>query len=323
MIEPAMPPRITCAICGSWCDGNSVSGSQSAIAGMFSSREDSVAPAAPSSHGNDQRADKEPAAQRIHDRAEQKRYRSVHARWSGQSCHAATEIGRARGLPAGWRTRHVAAPSWFAVAELENAVAPRAALVILLVLLPCASGYAQQPNPGTQTDFGHQAVLTGDWGGLRTELCSRHRHQRQLHRRGIRQYRGRDEARCVVRWGVPAADRCRSGATGWLAGRAFPCLDAAGPGPVAIAGLGRQPARCLRDRDRTAGDAAVRAMAAAETVRRTSVDPRRDRGSGRRSSSQHHGLAVHELDVSLARLGWRWISPAAGRCIRCRRHSCA
>jgi carbohydrate-selective porin OprB len=56
------------------------------------------------------------------------------------------------------------------VAESENAVAPRAALVILLVLLPGAPGYAQQPNPGTQTDFGHQAALTGDWGGLRTGL---------------------------------------------------------------------------------------------------------------------------------------------------------
>ena len=49
-------------------------------------------------------------------------------------------------------------------------MAPRAALITLLVLLPCASGYAQQPVPGTQTDFGHQTVLTGDWGGLRTEL---------------------------------------------------------------------------------------------------------------------------------------------------------
>jgi porin len=55
-------------------------------------------------------------------------------------------------------------------AESESAVAPRAALVILLVLLPGAAGYAQQPNPGTQTDFARQTVLTGDWSGLRTEL---------------------------------------------------------------------------------------------------------------------------------------------------------
>ena len=74
------------------------------------------------------------------------------------------------GLPAGWRTPHAAGLSWFAVAESENAVAPRAALVILLVLLPGAPGYAQQPDPGAQTDLGHQAVLTGDWGGLRSAL---------------------------------------------------------------------------------------------------------------------------------------------------------
>ena len=49
MMEAAMPPKMTCAICGSWCDGNSVPGSQAAMAGTASSSDDSTAPAVPSS----------------------------------------------------------------------------------------------------------------------------------------------------------------------------------------------------------------------------------------------------------------------------------
>jgi hypothetical protein len=97
-------------------------------------------------------------------------YRPVHIQSSGQTRHAATEIGRIEDCRRVGEPPHATPLSWFAVAESENAVAPRAALVILLVLLPGAPGYAQQPTPGTQTGFGHQAALTGDLGGLRTEL---------------------------------------------------------------------------------------------------------------------------------------------------------
>jgi len=72
-------------------------------------------------------------------------------------------------------------------------VASRAVLVILLVLLPGAPGYAQQPVSGTQAGFGHQTVLTGDWGGLRSELLQyRIIINGSYTRRGIRQYCRRD-----------------------------------------------------------------------------------------------------------------------------------
>ena len=48
MIDCAITLRITCATCGSECDGNSVAGTQADSAGAASSTEDSTAPASPS-----------------------------------------------------------------------------------------------------------------------------------------------------------------------------------------------------------------------------------------------------------------------------------
>src|ERR1039457_7426177 len=48
MMEPAMPPRMTWATCGSACEGNRVEGTQALTAGYSSSNHDSNAPAQPS-----------------------------------------------------------------------------------------------------------------------------------------------------------------------------------------------------------------------------------------------------------------------------------
>src|SRR5208283_2606971 len=48
MMEAAMPPRITCATCGSECEGKITAGTQALMAGSVSSSHESSAPAQPS-----------------------------------------------------------------------------------------------------------------------------------------------------------------------------------------------------------------------------------------------------------------------------------
>src|ERR1700691_2747993 len=53
IMEPAMPPRIICATCGSACEGNSAPGVQPPRAGKDSSNSESSAPAQPSASAID------------------------------------------------------------------------------------------------------------------------------------------------------------------------------------------------------------------------------------------------------------------------------